>query len=334
MKIVVRAPNWIGDSILALPAIAALHKNLPEAEIWICGHEWIKDIFSQFDYIKGVIPLKSLSRMRGLLKNAKILREHQFDVGLLLTNSFSSAILFYLAKIPQRWGYNRDYRRLLLTKRVKAGGRFLSVHQAQYYINLLSGLGFPASSGSLFFKLNPAVKKHTWDRLVSLGITFQRPLVCLNPGAFYGSAKRWPASRFAELAALFQERNQADIIIVGSENEHTLAQTISSHMAHPPIILSGKTTVSQLAGVLHHATLFVSNDSGPMHMANSLMVPTVGIFGPTDPQLTGPFQQPSAVIKKDVDCWPCRYRKCPTDHRCMEEISAEDVYLVCKGFIP
>jgi len=333
MKIVVRAPNWIGDSILALPAIAALHENLPEAEIWITGHEWIKDIFFPFDYIKGVIPLKSLSRLRGLLKNAKILQENQFDVGLLLTNSFSSAILFCLAKIPQRWGYNRDYRRFLLTKRVKIDDQFLSVHQAQYYINLLSGLGIPASSRSLFFQLDPAVQQHANDLLVSLGITFQHPLVCLSPGAFYGSAKRWPASRFAELASLLQERNQADIIIVGSKDEHGLAQTIASHMEHPPIILSGKTTVSQLAGVIHYASLFVSNDSGPMHVANSLKVPTVGIFGPTDPQLTGPYQQPSSVVKKDIDCWPCRYRECPTGHRCMEDISAEDVYFVCKGFI-
>jgi len=334
MKIVVRAPNWIGDSILALPAIAALHENLPEAEIWITGHEWIKDIFSPFDYIKGVIPLKDLSRLRGLLKNANILQENQFDVGLLLTNSFSSAILFCLAKIPQRWGYNRDYRRFLLTKSVKIDDSSLSVHQAQYYINLLSGLDIPASSGTLFFKLDPAVQQHANDLLVSLGITFQRPLVCLNPGAFYGSAKRWPASRFAELASLLQERNQADIIIVGSKYEYVLAQAIASHMKLPPIILSGKTTVSQLAGVLHHATLFVSNDSGPMHVANSLKVPVVALFGPTDPQLTGPYQQPSSVVKKDVDCWPCRYRECPTDHRCMEDISAEDVYRACIGFIP
>lgn len=335
MKIVVRAPNWIGDSILSFPAIAALHETLPEAEIWITGHEWVKDIFSPFDYIKGIIPLKGLSSRRGLLKNAKILQESEFDVGLLLTNSFSSALLFYLAKIPQRWGYNRDYRRFLLTKKVKIDDGSLRVHQAQYYINLLSDLGIPASSGSLIYELDPAVKLHANDLLVSLGITFQRPLVCMNPGAFYGPAKRWPASQFAELASLLQERNQADIIIVGSKDEFVLAQNIASHMEHPPIILSGKTTVSQLAGVLHHATLFVSNDSGPMHLANFLKVPTVGIFGPTDPLLTGPYLQPSSVVKKDIDCWPCRNRECPTDHRCMKDISAEEVYraCTCKGFI-
>ncbi len=334
MKIAVRAPNWIGDSILALPAIAALQENYPEAEIWICGLEWIKDIFLPLNFVKGVIPLKSPSRLRGLLKSAKILKKKQFDVGVLLTNSFSSALLFLLAKIPQRWGYNRDFRGLLLTKPVKIGDSSLPVHQVLYYTNLLSGLGLPTSHQSLALTLDPAVRQQAQDLLVSLGITFQRPIVILNPGAFYGTAKRWPASRFAELASMLQEKVQADILIVGSVDELVLAQTIASLMKDPPFILSGKTTVSQLAGVLSHATLFVSNDSGPMHLANSFGVPVIAVFGPTDPQITGPFQQPSAVVKKDTDCWPCRHRECPTDHRCMGNISAADVYKAGERFLP
>jgi len=334
MKIAVRAPNWIGDSILALPAIAALHENFPEAEIWICGLDWIKDIFLPLNYVEGVIPLKSPPRLRALLQDTKRLKKNQFDVGLLLTNSFSSALLFFLAKIPQRWGYDRDFRKLLLTKKVKINNSILSVHQVMYYTSLLSGLGLPASPRPLVLTLDPAVLQHANDLLVSLGRSFQHPLVVLNPGAFYGSAKRWPASQFAELATMLQEKNQADILIVGSADEFVLAQTIASLMKHPPFILSGKTTVSQLAALLLHATLFVSNDSGPMHMANSLGVPVIAIFGPTDPQLTGPYQQPSVVVKKDIDCWPCRYRECPTDHRCMESISAADVYRACERFLP
>ncbi|MFC2160291.1 glycosyltransferase family 9 protein [Acidobacteriota bacterium] len=103
----------------------------------------------------------------------------------------------------------------------------------------------------------------------------------------------------------------------------------------PPLILSGKTTLSQLAGVLLHANLFVSNDSGPMHMANAIKVPVVAIFGPTDPELTGPYEQPASVVKIEtgIDCWPCRNRECPTDHRCMEGISASDVYSACERFL-
>jgi len=335
MKIAVRAPNWIGDSILALPAIAALHENFPEAEIWICGLDWIKDIFLSLDYVEGVIPLKNPSRIRSLLQGAKKLKKHKFDVGLLLTNSFSSALLFFLAKITRRWGYARDFRKLLLTKSVQINDDFLSVHQSLYYSSLLSGLGLSVSSQSLDLSFDPVVKQHANDLLVSMGIKFQNPLIVLNPGAFYGSAKRWPSSRFAELATVLQEKHQADILIVGSADELVLAREIAAGMKSPPTILSGKTTVSQLAGVLYHAALFVSNDSGPMHLANSIKVPVIAIFGPTNPQITGPVQQPSAVVKKetDVDCWPCRDRECPTDHQCMEGISAADVYSACERFL-
>ncbi|MFC2160292.1 glycosyltransferase family 9 protein [Acidobacteriota bacterium] len=234
MKIAVRAPNWIGDSILALPAITSLHENFPEAEIWICGQDWIKDIFLPLNYIDGVIPLKNTSRMRALLQGAKNLKKHRFDVGLLLTNSFSSALLFFLAGIPQRWGYNRDFRRLLLTKRVQLEAELLSVHQARYYSGLLSGLGIPVSHGPFVLTFDSAVRQHANALLVSLGITFQRPLVVLNPGAYYGSAKRWPTSRFAELATVLQEKNMADILIVGSADERVLAHEIASKMNRPP----------------------------------------------------------------------------------------------------
>jgi len=334
MKIAVRAPNWIGDSILALPAIAALHENFPEAEIWICGLDWIKDIFLPLDYVEGVIPLKNPSQIRGLLQGARRLKKHKFDVGLLLTNSFASALLFFLAKITQRWGYARDFRSLLLTKKVQINDDILSAHQALYYLSLLSGLGLPASPRSLDLTVDPSVKQQANDLLMSLGIKFQTPLVVLNPGAFYGSAKRWPSSQFAELATMFQKKDLADILIVGSADELVLAQEIASRMKCPPFILSGKTTVSQLAGVILHASLFVSNDSGPMHIANSLKVPVTAIFGPTESKRTGPFQQPFAIVKKDTDCWPCRYRECPTDHKCMENISAADVYRACERFLP
>ncbi|MFC2167297.1 lipopolysaccharide heptosyltransferase II, partial [Acidobacteriota bacterium] len=249
--------------------------------------------------------------------------------------SFSSAVLFFLAKITQRWGYARDFRSFLLTKKVQINEDILSGHQAHYYSSLLSGLGLSASPRSLDLPLDPAVKQNANALLVSQRINFQKPIVVLNPGAFYGSAKRWPSSRFAELATMLQEKNLANILIVGSADELVLAQEIASQMKRPPLILSGKTTVSQLAGVLFHADLFVSNDSGPMHLANSIKVPVVAIFGPTEPRRTGPYQQPSGVVKKDTDtdCWPCRYRECPTDHRCMESISAVDVYRACERFL-
>jgi heptosyltransferase-2 len=151
-------------------------------------------------------------------------------------------------------------------------------------------------------------------------------LVILSPGASYGPAKRWPACRFAELAGLVQKRKGAEILIIGSADETEVAESISSSMEKKPAILTGQTSLPRLLGLISQAALFISNDSGPMHMANALRVPVVGIFGPTDPEVTGPFEQPSRFVKKEVPCWPCAYRKCPYDRRCMMNISAEDVF--------
>jgi heptosyltransferase-2 len=333
MKIVVRSPNWIGDAVMAFPAIESLSRNFPEAEIWIAGRDWIKDLFLSLNYVKGIIPLPETTTWVGIREAAKTIKKHDFDAGLLLPNSFSSAFLFFLAKIPQRWGYDRDWRRFLLTKRVKVNPSASPVHHVHYYLNLVSGLGFQASSTKLEISPDKRATEEAKARLTSLGIKLNRPFVVLNPGAFYGPAKRWPESKFARLASLLQDRKNADILIVGSSEEADLAKKISSCLRIKPVILSGKTTLSQLAGLLAHAHLFVSNDSGPMHLATALRIPVVAIFGPTDPRITGPFHQPSWVVKKDVACWPCRHRECPTDHRCMDLITVEDVYSACEAVL-
>ena len=333
MNIVIRAPNWIGDAILALPVFESICLNFPQDDVWITGREWIQDLFSGLDGIKGLLPLPEEKTWCGFLNAVKIIKAKRFDAGLLLPNSFRSALLFYLARIPQRWGYDRDGRRFLLTKRIPVPRQTASLHQEQYYLNLVEGLGLDAAPGPSYLKIDRAEINDSRTRLESLGITFQKPLIALNPGAFYGSAKRWPAERFAELALLLQQRKNAEIIIFGSKNEASLAEEIAERMPIKPWIMSGQTTLSQLAGLLHHVQLFVTNDSGPMHLASALGIPVVAIFGPTEPNRTEPVRQPAAVVSKQVDCWPCRHRECPTDHRCMTQISAKDVFYACEEFL-
>jgi heptosyltransferase-2 len=160
-----------------------------------------------------------------------------------------------------------------------------------------------------------------------------KPFIILNPGAYYGSAKRWPPDRYAKLAALLQEKNRAQILIIGSEEETSLADTISSLTNKSLHVLTGKTSLVQLAGLLSFADLFVTNDSGPMHMASFLKTPLVALFGPTEPARTGPFQQPAVIIHKGAPCWPCSYRQCPFDHRCMLNISPEEVFQECQKLL-
>jgi len=326
MKILIRVPNWIGDSILAQPAIASFADSFPEAELWLSAAEWVKDLFPHGGSIAGVLPLSPANGLQSVRAAARKLRAQSFDIGILLTNSFGSALLFFLAGIPQRWGYAGDGRRLLLTRAVRSVERDVPRHQVHYYLDLVSGLGLKTRPPELLLTVPEEEKDRARRFLEDLGVDARRPVLILSPGAGYGPAKRWPASRFAALASLFQERKEAAVVIIGSAAESDIAAAISSSLNKKPLVLTGKTTLSQLKGLISLAHFFVSNDSGPMHLANALRVPVVGIFGPTDPAVTGPFEQPAAIVKKDVPCWPCSYRKCPYDHRCMMQIHPEEVY--------
>jgi heptosyltransferase-2 len=332
-KIVIRAPNWIGDSILALPALNNLKRNFPESELWIAANEWVKDFFRMMDLFEGVIPLLEQNSLNNLHLTARRLREFSFDLGILLTNSFGSALLFYLAKIPQRWGYKKDGRSLLLTKRVSAQNQGSHRHQAQYYLDLLSGLGLKNYSTEMKILLNNEELAKTKEWLKSQNIDTQKPLVVLNPGASYGPAKMWPASKYSELASLLQEKNDAQILVVGTEAEISLAERVAAEMSEKPFILSGKTDLSRLAAVISCSNLFISNDSGPMHLANALNIPVIALFGPTEPLRTGPYQEPYILFHKGAPCWPCSYRVCPFDHRCMMSITAPEVSEACQKFL-
>ena len=333
MKIVVRAPNWIGDSVLAVPAAYSLSRNFPQAQIWVAAKDWVKELFVSHDFIKGVISLPDDDGFKKLKDSIRKIKSFQFDIGVLLTNSFSSALLFYLGKIPERWGYNTDGRRVLLTRAVALKKGEDSSHQLNYYLDLISGLGLKTSPPKISLPVTQEEKRKAKEMLVSLNVDLKKPLVILNPGASYGPSKRWHAENYAKLALLLQDKKKAEILITGSKDDNELVESIASCITKKPFNLTGKTNLRLLAGLISNADLFITNDSGPMHIANALKIPVIAIFGPTNPSFTGPFQQPAAVIKKDVPCWPCSYRVCPFDHQCMISIDAEEVFEACQKFL-
>jgi len=326
MKIIIRVPNWIGDAVLALPAIESIRDNFPQASISIAAKNWVKDLFVSNSLAAEVISLPETNDVKTQWAAAQDLKARSFDLGLLLTNSFGSAFLFYLARMPKRWGYGTDGRTVLLTKSVALKGSDVSRHQVFYYLDLLHSLGLKTAPPELKLAVPPGKSQAARDRLVSVGLDPGKPVVIICPGASYGPSKRWPASRFARLASLFQERKAAQILVIGSTDEAEIAASMASSMEKKPAVLAGETTLADLMGLISRASLFVSNDTGPMHMANALGVPVVAIFGPTEPAVTGPFQKPSVCLKKEVPCWPCSYRKCPYDHRCLTGIDPEEVF--------
>ena len=333
MKLLVRAPNWIGDAVLSLPVLNCLHENLPKIEIWVAATDWVNDVFSSVPYLSGTVRLPEGNGLKNLLLSAKAIEAHHFDIGVLLTNSFASALLFYLAKIPERWGYAKDGRHLLLTKRITQPLQEKSSHQLQYYLTLVSKLGMETPPVRLDYPLSAHDKDEAREFLISCNVDTKKPVVILSPGASYGPSKRWPAENFSALAISLQNKIGAQILIVGAQQEAPLGESIADRMNNKPVVLTGKTNLNRLAGLVAHTTLFVSNDSGPMHLANALHRPVIAIFGPTDPRRTGPYQEPALVLKKNVPCWPCFYRTCPYEHQCMTSITPEEVSTACLKII-
>ena len=248
-----------------------------------------------------------------------------FDTGILLTNSFSSALLFRLARIRNRWGYRTDGRGLLLTRSVRRKKGLPPLHMVRTYLGLLEGLGIPTLPPSIDLSVSDEARAKVTRLLAEFGIEPSRPLVLLAPGAAHGPAKRWPAARFGETGSLLQARFGATVAVVGTAADAPLAAEAAAAMATPPADLTGRTSLAELLGLFERAAVLVTNDSGPLHMANALRTPVVAIFGPTDPRATGPFHEPARILRcEDIACWPCDDRDCPTDHPCMTRIMADD----------
>jgi lipopolysaccharide heptosyltransferase II len=326
MKIVVRMPNWIGDAVMSLPVLGSLAASGPEVEVWAAGQPWVGDLLSPELRVRGALTIGPARGLKALRRETAALRAHRFDAGLLLTNSFGTAFLFRAAGIPERWGYARDGRSPLLTRRVRVKDTIEPPHQREYYLDLLRGLGFAASFAGSGLAVAPEEKAAAERRLDEAGRDRRRPLVILNPGAAYGPAKRWPADRFAALGRLFQSRAGADILLVGSAGEKDIAAAVAAGLERPALSFAGRTSLRELVALIGLGRLFVTNDTGPMHIADALGTPILAIFGPTEPVATGPVRSRAEILKADVPCWPCLYRECPYDHRCMTGIGPEEAF--------
>ncbi len=333
MKIVVRTPNWLGDALMAFPALTALRRHFPDDEISIIAPDGIGDLYSGPETEARSFHRGPSARGSSLRRAAAELRNERFEAGLLLTNSFASALVFALARIPERWGYARDGRGPLLTRRVRIRKSDEPVHMVRYYTDLMEGLGIPAPLPDIRLSVTEEEAARGRDLLAEAGLDPRRPLIVLSPGAAYGPAKRWAPERFSALARILQERHGAEIAVTGTAADRSAAAIICAGLGRPAADLTGKTNLREQLGVIQAAAVFVTNDSGPMHLANAFRVPVVALFGPTDPAVTAPYHEPRIILKKDVVCWPCLYRACPYDHRCLAGIPAEEAAEAAGSFL-
>jgi heptosyltransferase-2 len=335
-KILIRAVNWVGDAVISIPAMREVRRLFPKAHISLLASPWVSPIYSEAEFVDEILEYDKRGIHRGVAGLARLtaeLRRRRFDMAILLQNAFEAAFIAFCARIPIRAGYARDGRRPLLTHACKIDPGVRQTHQVYYYLGILSGMGLLAprlwEQNSPQMPISIGIKRSDLDAAAALlrsnGIREDDIVVAINPGAFYGEAKRWFTDRYAAVADALADRYGARIVILGASSDLETARRVAANMASRPAILAGQTTLGQLMGLIKGADLLITNDSGPMHLAAALDVPQLAIFGSTSEVATGPLNPNAAVIKHQVDCNPCFLRKCPTDFRCMKGVTVSQV---------
>lgn len=337
-KIVVFAPNWLGDAVMALPALRAIRQHWPAATLIVAARPSVAPRFAMVPGVDEVVSLGAAGGWRSAgawAADARALAGARAEVAILLPNSFRSALIARQAGIPERWGFATDLRGRLLTTRVpRPRGR---MHQSEYYGALVAGLAegaWPLFAKSATLLDPPVVARQQAEALLArAGVAPDAPLVGMAPGAAYGRAKQWPPERFARLAELLHERHGATAVLVGVRADRAAGELIEREMASgkgraPSGLLNliGHTDLPTLVALMSRCHAFVSNDSGAMHLAAAVGVAVTAIFGSTDEQGTAPLAGASATVAPheiltcEVWCRPCMLRECPIDHRCMTGI--------------
>ena len=300
--------NWVGDNVLALPTYRALHHRFRnEGGIAIAAPEHIASLLASVGLFRKVLPWNGTTRNR-----IRVLKAGRFRRAIILPNSFRAAMIAYAAGIGERWGYSTDARGLLLTHGIRRDRE--RGHQLDDYAALLAAMNAP----------------RVVDEIPTLKL-LDRPLFGLHAGGLYGSAKHWSDDRYGQLAERLRESGNS-VVLLTSPGEREQAETIARDYGNIAVV-GDDGDVLQLAAAISHCSVIVTNDSGPLHLAAALAVPSVSIFGPTDPARTV-IPGATRVVRKKVSCGPCYERECPLrDHRCMKEISVDEVYTAAVGLL-
>jgi len=327
-SILVRVTNWIGDAVMNTPALLAIRQTFPKARVTVLATPAVAGLFAPHDWVDEVILYDRKGRHAGLagkLRLAAELKARRFDLAILLQSAFDAALIAWLARIPRRLGNKSDGRSLLLTHGFPYRLLGDSEHHVDNYLEMLRYFGVEAAGKHQLLCVTDEEETAAAATLRRAGIGADDFVIGINPGAAYGSAKRWYPERFAEVASVLARRWRAKILVLGGPSETAIAADIEKALSGNCLNMAGKMTVRELLALIKRCNFFVTNDSGPMHIAAAFRVPLVAIFGSTDHRATYPFSDNSVIVRKEADCAPCLKRECPTDHRCMTAVTADDV---------
>jgi heptosyltransferase-2 len=328
VRIVVRLTNWVGDCVMNTPFLNAARRLFPNAHITVLGRKHVADLLRHHESVNDVHAIDDQTKA-GRKAAVELVRSLQADLGFALPNSLNSALLLWRGGVRHRVGYNRDARGLLLNHAVPLRPRDLAVHEVRYYLRLLSV--WPEAQGllqetpriSLHVTNEEIAEMHGW--LLERGWVEGQPILGVNPAAFYGTAKRWLPERFGESARLLAERHGAKVFVTGIPREREWADRVIAHGSAGFHNAAGEMNLRQLMAFFKYCNLFLTNDSGAMHVAAAMDCPQVAIFGSTDWLTTAPGNPRSLILRKETPCAPCLLRDCPIDHRCMKAVTVEDV---------
>jgi|ERR1700752_526055 len=331
-RVVVRGTNWVGDSVMTIPALRALRRVLPQAHITLVIRPGAKGIFSEADYIDYVLAYDRKSAF-SVFPQIREWKRRRFDLAVLFQNAFEAALIPFLAGVPVRLGYATESRQALLTHPLALPDWRSSRHEVFYYLYLVTALEQMLFEQSTICETEPDAsiqisesrKLEATDLLRAHGVSEGDPVVVICPGSINSRAKRWPADSFAALADRLIDSRRS-VLLIGSKDELDVTENVIRQMRNEPVILTGKTSLDQITAVLDRADLIVTNDTGPAHIAAALGRPTLVIFGPTNPLTTRPFALDAEILRHPPDCAPCMLRDCPIDHRCMTAITVDEVF--------
>ena len=339
-KVIVRLPNWVGDIVMATPALLSLREGFRDSEMTIMGKESARFLLDGLELWDHYYPFHRHGNEAGTLKFLRVaseIRRQHFDLGVIFPNSPSAAVLFALGGVRRRVGYNRHGRGALLTHPLSVGrkkGRFIPQPMSQYYLRLAEAAGVSPTTEVPTLAVRDSDilwVEACWN---TLGMNDGRPVVAITPGASYGPSKQWLPEYFAQVADRLQEDLLAHPLFLPGPGEERLMETILGYCRTPPLFLKpSETPLNRLKAIIRKADLLLTNDTGPRHIAVAFHRPVVVLMGPTDPRYTASHLSETRLLRVDLPCSPCMLKVCPRDHACMTRLTPSEVFAACQDLL-
>ena len=336
-SILIRFPNWVGDVVMATPVLRALRRTYPDAHLAVLIKKYARQLLDDCPYIDEIIEYDADGEHKSLKGYYRLLyqvRDKEFELGVLLPNSFRAAWEMRFARVKRRVGYARQGRGLLLTDPIPAprdGRKLKIVNMVDYYLAICAHLGCAELSRTEELFTSTESDRRADEILKKNGVKDSDAIVGLAPGAGYGPAKLYPLDRYARVMNALAEQHGARILLITSPKEIDIAGKICGDLAGRPIRLDGEDVdLSVVKSLIKRSSLMVTNDTGPRHIAVAMDKPVVVVFGPTSTQYTDVNLGKTIIVREEVDCSPCQLKVCPIDHRCMERLQHERVLSAAK----